>query len=221
MAKEVLPQLQATGHVTRGWLGVVIQRITPELAKEFGLADDKGALVSKVMPDGPAAKAGIERGDVIVEFNGQAIGDWNELPRQVALTPVDQKVPVVLMRKGKRMSVNAVVAKLEEPEPQEIAKAETAGPAAFGLRVQDVTDEIAEQLGLDDKNGVVVTAVAPGSPAEEAGLHRGDVILEVDRYAVKNTAQLREKLDEADEGTLLLVKRGDATLFIPLKRATG
>jgi len=221
MAKEVLPQLEATGHVTRGWLGVVIQRITPELSKEFGLADDKGALVSKVMPDGPAAKAGIERGDVIVEFNGQPIADWNELPRQVALTPVDQKVPVVLVRQGKRKTVTAMVAKLEEPETQEVAKAETTGPAAFGLRVQNVTQELAEQLGLDDASGVVVTAVAPGSPAEEAGIHRGDVILEVDRYAVKNTAQLREKLEEADEGTLLLVKRGDATLFIPLKRVPG
>ncbi len=219
MAKEVLPQLQASGRVTRGWLGVVIQRISPELSKEFGLADDKGALVSKVMPDGPAAKAGIERGDVIIEFNGQPIADWNELPRQVALTPVDQKVSIVLVRKGKRMSVKAVVAKLDEPETGEVAKADTGGPAAFGLRVQDVTQEIAEQLGLEDTNGVVVTAVAPGSPAEDAGLHRGDVILEVDRYAVKNSAQLREKLEESDEGTLLLIKRGDATLFIPLKRA--
>jgi len=158
---------------------------------------------------------------VIVEYNGQPIGEWNELPRQVALTPVDQKVPVVLVRQGKRKTVSAVVAKLEEPETQEVAKAETTGPAAFGLRVQDVTKEIAQQLGLEDTNGVVVTAVAPGSPAEEAGIHRGDVILEVDRYAVKNTGQLREKLEESDEGTLLLVKRGDATLFIPLKRAPG
>jgi serine protease Do len=174
------------------------------------------------MPEGPAAKAGIERGDVIVEFNGQAISDWNELPRQVAVTPVEKKVPVVLIRKGKRMTVSAVVAKLEEPDTtQAVAKAETTGPAAFGLRVQDVTQEIAEQLGLEDTTGVVVAAVAPGSPAEEAGIHRGDVILEVDRYAVKNTAQLREKLEESDEGTLLLVKRGDATLFIPLKRVKG
>jgi serine protease Do len=221
MAKEVLPQLVASGHVTRGWLGVVIQHITPELAKEFELESDKGALVSKVMADGPAAKAGIERGDVIIEFNGQPIGDWNELPRQVAITPIDQKVPVVVMRKGKRTTLSAVVAKLEEPETEQVAKAETSGAAAFGLRVQDVTDEVAEQLGLDDKNGVVVIAVAPGSPAEEAGMHRGDVILEVDRYAVKNTAALREKLEEADDGTLLLVRRGDATLFIPLKRAAG
>jgi len=219
MAKEILPQLQATGRVTRGWLGVVIQRITPELAKEFGLADDKGALVSKVMPDGPADKAGIQRGDVIVEFNGHAISDWNELPRQVALTPIDRKVDVVLVRKGDRKSVSAVVGKLEEPETQKIAKAEAPGASAFGLRVQDVTPEIAEQLGLEEPTGVVVTAVAPGSPAEEAGVRRGDVILEVDRYEVKNTAQLQEKLDESDEGTLLLVKRGDATLFVPIKRA--
>jgi serine protease Do len=219
MAKEILPQLRASGHVTRGWLGVVIQRITPELAKEFKLDDDKGALVSKVMPDGPAAKAGIERGDVIVEFDGHPIADWNELPRQVALTPIDRKVDVVLVRGGKKKTVSALVGKLEEQEQPVLAKAEGApGATAFGLRVQDVTPELADQLGLDDASGVVVTAVAPGSSAEEAGLRRGDVILEVDRFEVKNTAQLQEKLEEADEGTLLLVKRGDATLFMPLKR---
>jgi serine protease Do len=221
MAKEVLPQLQATGRVTRGWLGVVIQRITPELAKEFGLADDKGALVSKVMPDGPAAKAGIERGDVIVEFDGHPIADWNELPRQVALTAIDRKVEVVLVRKGDRKKVRAVVGKLEEPETEQLAKAEAPGASAFGLRVQDVTPEIASQLGLEEPTGAVVTAVAPGSPAEEAGVRRGDVILEVDRYEVKNTAQLQERLEESDESTLLLVKRGDSTLFVPLKRTPG
>jgi serine protease Do len=205
--------------VTRGWLGVVIQRISPELAAEFGLSDDKGALVSKVMPDGPADKAGIERGDVIVEFNGHRISDWNELPRQVALTPIDRKVEVVLMRKGDRKSVSAVVGKLEEPETQQLARAtEVPGASAFGLRVQNVTPEIANQLGLEEASGVVVTAVQPGSAAEEAGVRRGDVILEVDRYEVKNTEQLREKLDESDDGALLLVKRGDATLFVPIKR---
>ena len=219
MAKEILPQLQASGKVTRGWLGVVIQRITPELAQEFKLQDDNGALVSKVMPGGPADKAGIERGDVIVEFNGHPIADWNELPRQVALTPIERKVDVVLLRKGSRKNVTAVVGKLEEPETQQLAKAEAPGASAFGMRVQDVTPEIASQLGLDDAAGVVVTSVQPGSPAEDAGIRRGDVILEVDRYEVKDTAQLQEKLDESDEGALLLVKRGDATLFVPIKRA--
>jgi serine protease Do len=111
------------------------------------------------------------------------------------------------------------VGRLEEPEAEVVAKAGPAGASAFGLRVQDVTPELAEQLGLEEPTGVVVTAVASGSPAEEAGLRRGDVILEVDRYEVKNSAELQERLEEADEGTLLLVKRGDATLFMPLKRA--
>jgi serine protease Do len=205
--------------VTRGWLGVVIQRITPELAPEFKLEDNNGALVSKVMPGGPADKAGIERGDVIVEFDGHPIADWNELPRQVALTPIDRKVDVVLLRKGSKKNLSAVVGKLDEPEPQQLAKAEVPGASAFGMRVQDVTPEIANQLGLDDASGVVVTAVQPGSAAEDAGIRRGDVILEVDRYEVKDSAQLQEKLDESDEGALLLVKRGDATLFVPIKRA--
>jgi serine protease Do len=177
--------------VTRGWLGVVIQRITPELAQEFQLEDNNGALVSKVMPGGPADKAGIERGDVIVDFDGHPIADWNELPRQVALTPIDRKVDVVLLRKGSKKNLSAVVGKLDEPEPQQLAKAEVPGASAFGMRVQDVTPEIANQLGLDDASGVVVTAVQPGSAAEDAGIRRGDVILEVDRYEVKDSAQLQ------------------------------
>ena len=133
--------------------------------------------------------------------------------------PPGQKVPVVVVRNGKEESLNAGSPSSQSRSSRRRPKRH--GPAVFGLHVQDVTQEIAEQLGLDDTNGVVVSAVAPGSPAEEAGIRRGDVILEVDRYAVKNTKQLREKLDEADKGTLLLVKRGDATLFIPLKRAAG
>jgi serine protease Do len=143
MAKSILPQLRTTGHVTRGWLGVVIQRITPELSESFGLEGEEGALVSKVMPDGPADEAGIEHGDVIVEFDGQEIHDWNDLPRG---TPVGKKVKVVVLRDGERETLKAAVAELEEPR-QEIQLAEKGGATEFGLRVQNLTPDLAEQLG--------------------------------------------------------------------------
>jgi len=223
MAKEVLPQLKTKGSVTRGWLGVVIQHITPELTEALDLADDKGALVSKVAPDGPAEKAGVEHGDVIVEFDGQAIDDWNELPRVVAATPVGKKVEVTLIRDGKRKTVRVEVGALEEESVLAEAKpgggGSTDAAAEFGLRVQDLTPEIAEQLGVDEAAGVLITAVEPGSPAEEAGLRRGDLVVEVDRTEVKSIGDLQAHLGTAGDRALLLVRRGDATIFVPLKRA--
>ena len=218
MAKQILPQLKARGAVTRGWLGVVIQHITPELTEALELADDKGALVSKVLPDGPADEAGIEHGDVIVEFDGQPIEDWNELPRVVAGTPVGKKVKLVVVRDGKRKTLKAEVGALDEGETLAASVEPEGGAAVFGLRVQDLTPEIAEQLGLEHDLGVLVTSVEPGSPAEEAGLRRGDLILEVDRAEVTSTSELQARLGAAEDRALLLVRRGDATIFVPLKR---
>jgi serine protease Do len=217
MAKDILPQLRATGHVTRGWLGVVIQRITPDISEHLDLEDETGALVSRVMSDGPAEEAGIKHGDVIVEFDGQPIEDWNDLPRVVASTPVGKKVKVTVLRQGKRKELKAKIGVLEEPEATALAKRE-GGAGAFGLRVQDLTPDVAEQLGVDESHGVVVTAVEPGSPAHEAGLRRGDVILEIDRSAVKDVDDLRKALAQAENSALLLVRRGEATIFVPIKR---
>jgi serine protease Do len=220
MAKQILPQLKAKGSVTRGWLGVVIQRITPELTEALELSDEKGALVSKVAPDGPAAKAGVEHGDVIIEFNGQGVDDWNELPRLVAATPVGREVDLVIVRDGKRKTLEVAIGALEDDAVVVAAASEPdGGAAAFGLRVQDLTPEIAEQLGIEDESGVLVSSVDPGGPAEQAGLRRGDLIIEVDRAEVKNTSDLRKRLSAADDRALLLVRRGDATIFVPLKQS--
>ena len=220
MAKDILPQLRADGRVTRGWLGVVIQKITPEIAEEFDLDDAKGALVSKVMPDGPAAKAGIQQRDVIREFDGQPIDDFDDLPRLVARTPVDKKVSVVLVREGKRKTLQTVVGQLDEPEiTRASAPKPSEGASAFGLSVQNLTPELAQQLGLESgAGGVVVAGVEPGGPAGEAGLRRGDVIVEVDRHEVNDTRDLEKRLGETDERALLLVRRGDSQLYVPIKR---
>ncbi|HVH17255.1 MAG TPA: Do family serine endopeptidase [Myxococcota bacterium] len=220
MAKDILPQLRADGRVTRGWLGVVIQKITPEIAEEFDLDEPKGALVSKVVPDGPAADAGVEQRDVIRRFDGQPIDDFDDLPRLVARTPVDKKVSIVVIRDGKEKELTTKVGALEEPEiAKAAATASPGGSSAFGLRVQDLTPELAEQLGLEgNANGVVVSAVEPGGPAGEAGLRRGDVIVEVDRHEVQDSGALEKRLEETDDRALLLVRRGDSQLYVPLKR---
>ena len=221
IAKTILPQLRTAGHVTRGWLGVMIQKITPELAEEFALEGESGALVSKVVPDGPAAKAGIERYDIIVEFDDKPIESLSELPRAVAETPVDKTVKVVVVRDGKRKTLRAEVGELPQPELGELAMQTEQGPAAFGLAVQDLNPELAQQLGLDSTEGVLITSIKPGSPADDAQLRRGDVILEVDRSEIEDVDDLRVQLDAADDGALFLIRRGEATIFIPIKRSTG
>jgi serine protease Do len=216
-----LPQLRSAGHVTRGWLGVLVQKITPELAEELGLEDESGALVSKVDPAGPAAKAKIERYDVIVEFDDKPIADLSELPRAVAETAVDKTVDVVVVRDGKRKTLRAKIGELPQPELSDLAAQSEKGPTAFGLVVQDLNPELAERLGLDTAEGVLITSVKPGSPAEEAQLRRGDVILEVDRSAIEDVGDLRTQLDAADDGALFLIRRGDSTIFVPIKRSAG
>lgn len=220
-AKQILPQLRAKGRVTRGWLGVQIQQVTPELAESFGLEEPIGALVSQVLPDTPAAEGGIERGDVIVEFAGQSIEEWRDLPIVVANAPVGEKARVVVVRDGKRKTFRISIGKLSDDE--QLAALDDSGKdegaQAFGLRVQDLTPALAEQLGLDEAKGVVVTDVDPNGPAAEAGIRRGDVIVELDQKQIEDIDDLGKKLDAADESVLLLVRRGENTLYVPLKRA--
>ena len=154
---------------------------------------------------------------MIVEFDGEEIGEWSDLPRVVARTPVSKKVEVVVVRGSKRKSLKVKVGTLEEPLLAN-APGESSGSSVFGLSAQDLTPEIAQQLGVEEGTGVVITDVQPGSPAARADLRRGDVILEVDRHAVEDVRDLRAKLDSADERVLMLISRGDATLFIPMKR---
>jgi len=221
MAKQILPQLRATGHVTRGWLGVVIQGVSPEIAEELGLDDAKGALVSRVIDGGPADEAGLEKSDVIREFDGEPIEDFDDLPRVVANTPVGKKVKVVVVRDGDRVTLRPEIAQLEEPEVTQRASrdAPDEGAAAFGLRVQDLTPDLAQQLGLDSPDGVVVSGVDPNGPASEAGIRRGDVIIEVDRQEVDGTAKLQDVLAGADERALLLIRRGENQIYLTVKRA--
>ena len=218
LAKEILPQLRETGHVTRGWLGVAVQRITPDLAEAFELEDNRGALVAQVVPGSPAAQAGIERGDVIVRFGDTAVTKVRELPRAVANTPVGEKVEVEVLRGGHHKAIEVTMAKLEEPTQRAELRQGSSGLAAFGMRVGDLTPALRERLGFDEPGGAVVTELTPAGPAARAGLTAGDVIVQVDRKPVENAADLEAKLEAAGKSTLLLVRRGDSALFVAVKR---
>jgi len=218
-AKQILPQLRADGRVTRGWLGVQIQGVTKDIAKEFELDKTSGALVSQVIADTPAAKGGILRGDVIIEFNGEEIEEWHDLPIVVANTPVDAKAKVVVIRDGKRKDLRVRIGRLDEPDLTASIRPHHRGTEAFGLRAQNLTPALADELGLDDATGVIVTDVAPDGPADEAGILRGDIIIEVDRKTIENVGDLARKLDDSKGSVLMLVRRGESSLYVPLKRA--
>ncbi|MFQ5682144.1 MAG: DegQ family serine endoprotease [Candidatus Binatia bacterium] len=215
LVRELLPQLKAKGKVTRGYLGVFFQKVTPEIAESLEMSNAHGALVANVLKDGPAAKAGMKVGDVIIEFDGKEIKDSRDLPNIVARTPVSRKVPVKVLRDKKVVTLSVVIGKLKEEQ----LAASALEKGKLGLTVQKVTPEIAESLGLDRAVGVVVTAVKPGSTAGEAGLRRGDVILEINRKKVRNLADYRKAIGRIEKGKriLLLVQRRGNTLFLSLK----
>ncbi len=213
-AKTVLPQLLTKGHVTRGYLGVSIQSLNPGLAKALHLQQDKGALVAQVLPESPAAKAGFKAGDVIVGYDGHPIGASSDLPRLVAATPIGQTATVQVLRDGKPMTLTAEVAEL--PEPQQQAEATPSSREQLGISVQPLTPALAKQLGVPDTAGVVVAGVKDGSPAADAGIQPGDVIVEANQKPVKSVGDLRQVLaaQKAGEPTLLRIHRKDASLFI-------
>jgi serine protease Do len=218
LVKEIMNQLRNKGRVVRGWLGVVIQPVTRELADKFKLKDTDGVLVADVAKDGPADKAGIVRGDVIMEFNGKPVKDWHALPRVVAETPMGTKTEVKIIRDGRPKILSVVVGELKE-EKAVAAAAELPGKIRLGLSLQELSPELAEQLGIPAKNGLVVTGVESGSPAEDAGLRRGDVILEA---AYKSMTKLEDFAALAGrlapgEGILFLIQRREGTIFVVVK----
>jgi serine protease Do len=220
MAKEILPQLEEKGRVVRGWLGVAVQPVTPELADLMKLETQEGALVSAITAGSPAAEAGLERGDVILRFGATDIHRMRELPRAVAATAPGTEVEVVVLRQGKRQTEQVTVGEL----PEEEARAGAPGPGdergstSFGFDISDVPAELRRRLDLGEKEGALITQVYPGGPAEGAGLRSGDVIVEVDRQPVAGGLDAEQKLREAGDGALLLVRRDDAALFAAVKR---
>ena len=215
LAKSVMEQLKEHGRVVRGWLGVESQEVTPDLAKSFGLAAPTGALVAGVQKDGPASKAGIQRGDIIIKFDGQTVHDEHELPELVAQTALGKTVPVEVIRDGKHLTLSARIAELKDQQIASAADTESPG-SSWGVQVQDLTPEIAQQLGIQRSKGVVIRQVRPDSVASDAGLQAGDVILEVDHKKVDSAddfAAFARDAQKQKKSALLLVQRGNATLY--------
>jgi serine protease Do len=215
LVKELLPQLRGKGKVTRGYLGVLIQKVTPEIAESLGMDKAQGALVANVSKDGPAEKAGIKVGDVITEFDGKEVKESGDLPIIVARTPVDKKVRMKVLRDKRDVTLNVAVGELKDEE----VVASVPEKGELGLTVQRMTPQIAESLGLDKADGVVVSAVEPGSAGDEAGIRRGDVIVEIDRKPIRNLDDYKNSLaaGRKGKGVLFLVRRGESTLFLALR----
>ncbi len=219
VAMDVVEQLKTSGKVTRGWLGVLIQDVTRELAESFGMAQPRGALVARVMPDGPAAKAGLEAGDVILRFNGEDIVYSSDLPPRVGRTAVGRTVEVDILRAGKPRTVKLAV---EALPAQADSKVETPQPARasadrLGLRVVDMTAQQRKDGKFGD-GGVRVEGVEDG-PAQDAGVQRGDVILSVNSQAVKDAAGFKRLIEGLPAGKVarLLVQRGENPLWLALR----
>jgi serine protease Do len=210
--------LRDKGKVTRGWLGVYIQRLTPETAENLGLSGRRGALVSDVTSGGPAEKAGIRSGDVIVAFNGKEIRDEHELPQTVAATKPGKTVNVRLLREGKEITVAVTIAEMAG-EPGKPAGTPPDLSKNLGLTVQDITPEIAQRLGIENTKGVVVTGVADGSPADDAGFDEGDIIRQINRRPVSGMAEFTKMAArfKTDKTTLFLVERGDSRVLLTVK----
>lgn len=213
--KELLPQLRDKGKVVRGFIGASVQKVSPEIAESLGINPARGALVADLVKGGPAERAGMKTGDVIVEFDRRAIKDSADLPQQVARVAPGAAVQVKVIRDGKETTLPLTVGEMKEAEV-----AASTQDGELGLTVQPLTPQMAENLGLERTDGLVISAVKPGSAADEAGLRSGDVILEVNRQSVKNLADYNREITRNDKAksVLFLVRRGQNSLFLALKR---
>lgn len=221
LAMDVTEQLKKSGHVSRGWLGVLIQDVTRELAESFGMEKPGGALVSQILPKSPAEKAGFKVGDVITEFNGREVTGSSALPPMVGTTPIDKKVPVKIIRDGKTKILQVMIGELPPEEQIEVASApnKNGGTPINRLKVDvaELTPAQRKELGIE-KNGVLVKSVKEG-PAQSAGVREGDVLMMVNNTEVKSLAQFKELVDGLPAGkpVPVLIQRQGGPVFIALK----
>jgi len=224
MAESVMKQLIEGGKVIRGWLGVTIQSVTPELAKEFGLDKSSGAIISDVFKASPAEKAGLKRGDVVLEVNGKTVKDAASLRNMVAQSRVGSNIRIKIMRENKPIVLTVTVAEppidmigvVSEKSDEDVAEKN----ALAGFTVIDITQEIARQLGLSrEEKGVVIVSVEPYSAAEEAGLKKADVVQEINKKRVSNLRDFINITSHIKDGdtVLLFINRGGRKLYITLK----
>ncbi|WP_158044827.1 DegQ family serine endoprotease [Skermanella pratensis] len=224
VARPIIAELRETGKVTRGWLGVAIQPVTPEIAEALGLDQQRGALVAQVTPDSPAAKAGIEQGDVITQFDGRQLEGPRELSRTVAQTDVGKQISITVLRDGKSRTLDTTITQLEETlsaeaQPQGESGSGQEGP--LGLTLAPVSPEMRKRFDLgSDASGAVVVQVKPNSPAAMRGLRPGDLITQAGRHNVdgpSDVANAVKRARDADQDHVLLLRQRDGnSIFVPL-----
>jgi serine protease Do len=219
IANSIIPQLESKGKVVRGMIGVQVQNVTPELAKSFGLSEPTGALVAQVNPDTPAAKAGIHQGDIITEFNGHPIHEMNELPRMVAGTEPGSKATLKVLRDGKEKTLNLTIVELADERQAQAKDEGEAEKTPLGLEVQNLNPNLAQQFRLRDNKGVVVVRIESGSPAADAGIRAGDLILEVNGVVVATVNEYRAAVGKLKKDSVarFLVKRMGNTLYVTVE----
>lgn len=222
LAINVADQLRTSGHVKRGYLGVLIQDVDRDLAESFGLSHPKGALITKVLPDSPASKAGLMPGDVILEFNGNELRDSNQLPPMVGTTPIGTKAPLLVLRNGKNRELKVKIGELPSEEEEQAAAKEPEQARGkiddLGLSLVEPTTGEREQLGLPTTGGVLVEDVARG-PASRAGIRAGDVIMMLDGRKVTSVEMFRETIKSMPGGktVALLVHKRNGPVFIAMR----
>ena len=215
MGKSIVAQLKEKGKVTRGWIGVSIQTVTPEIARAFDLKESEGALVGDVVPNSPADKGGIKRGDIIVSFDGKSVKRANDLPMIVADIASGKTVDVKLLRNGKEIAMKVTV---EEMSENKIASQMGSPQQTLGITVDDINPKWQRMFHLKDKTGVVVIDILPASPADNAGIQAGDIIKEINRKPVRDITEFTTLLSqmEKDKPVLFLIKRGAQTFYVSI-----
>ena len=215
MAQNIYNQLVEHGNVTRGYLGITIQDLTPELAKSFGLKDTDGILIAQVMPDTPAEKAGLKQGDVIVEFNGEPVDNFAPFRNKIALTEPGTKIKITVLRDGKKKTFDVTIEELSSD--QATASSSPDSLEKLGLTVTTLTKELADQYGYVDEKGVIVTQVDPSSAAARAGFKPGILITEANRKQIENVKDFKQAVEKnGDKPLLLFIKDGKGARYVAL-----
>ena len=216
LARNILEQLETRGHVIRGWLGVGIQPVSKEMAEYYNLESGKGALVTEVFPGDPADKAGIKTQDIILEVNGKEIKDSRDLSAMIAGLPVGETIKIMLLRDGKKKTVTVKIT--ERDDTRVAGKSDGGTQSALDLEVSDITEDVARKLNLNSTEGVYVSEVTPGGKGDRAGIQPGDVIREINRRRIQNTADFEAVLKGIKEGDpLLILIRKSNGMFMVIK----
>jgi serine protease Do len=223
MARKIYTELSTKGRVSRGWLGVSIQPLTADLAASFGAKDTKGVLVSDVVPDSPAGKAGLRPGDILLEFEGKKTEAPSDLQRAVGLANPGQEAKVKVWREGGERTLDVRISEAPDEREAQAQRGGRSAPTVLGMEVRPITPEVARQLSLRTSEGVIVARVDEGSAAAEAGIQRGDVIREINRKPIRTMQDYEKVTREAKEGDRLtvLLQRGPMSLYVAFTVGRG